>query len=97
MVRALPAADRRKPSGPGWTVRDRAARLLGDLLRPPAWEYDTLRDFPGVNGPVGRGGPISGNGGGVVVADGTLYVQFGYWPFYPSDRGFVLLAFRVAP
>ncbi|WP_062213461.1 maleylpyruvate isomerase family mycothiol-dependent enzyme [Streptomyces sp. NBRC 109706] len=31
MLRALPAADWRAPAVPGWTVRDLAAHLLGDL------------------------------------------------------------------
>jgi polyvinyl alcohol dehydrogenase (cytochrome) len=56
------------------------------------WEFDTVRDFQGVNGVVGRGRAISGNGGAVVV-DGMVYVQSGYYPFYPSDKGNVLLAF----
>jgi polyvinyl alcohol dehydrogenase (cytochrome) len=59
------------------------------------WEYDTVRDFDAVNGP-GRGSAVSGNGG-AVVADGMVYVQSGYYPFYPSpsDRGYVLLAFGL--
>lgn len=59
------------------------------------WQYDTLRDFDGVNGLPGRGGAVSGNGGGVVVADGTLFVRPGHWPVYPDsrERGLVLLAF----
>ncbi|MFL6120687.1 PQQ-binding-like beta-propeller repeat protein [Actinophytocola sp.] len=59
------------------------------------WEYDTVRDFDAVNGP-GRGSAISGNGG-AVVADGMVYVQSGYYPFYPSpsDKGYVLLAFGL--
>lgn len=58
------------------------------------WEYDTVRDFMGVNGVPGRGRAISGNGGAVVV-DGMLYVQSGYYPFYPTDKGHVLLAFGL--
>ncbi|MGW5644434.1 outer membrane protein assembly factor BamB family protein [Saccharopolyspora sp. NPDC003752] len=58
------------------------------------WEYDTVRDFVGANGLIGRGGSVSGNGG-AVVANGTLYVQAGYYPMYPSDHGNVLLAFDV--
>jgi polyvinyl alcohol dehydrogenase (cytochrome) len=59
------------------------------------WEYDTVRDFDAVNGP-GRGSAISGNGG-AVVANGMVYVQSGYYPFYPSpaDKGYVLLAFGL--
>ncbi|WP_285507156.1 PQQ-binding-like beta-propeller repeat protein [Actinokineospora sp. NBRC 105648] len=58
------------------------------------WEFDTIRDFPGVNGLTGTGSAISGNGG-AVVANGMLYVQSGYWPGYPSDHGNVLLAFGL--
>ncbi|WP_305784371.1 outer membrane protein assembly factor BamB family protein [Symbioplanes lichenis] len=58
------------------------------------WTYDTLREFPGVNGITGFGSAISGNGG-AVVAHGMLYVQAGYYPFYPSDHGPVLLAFGL--
>nr|WP_237773955.1 PQQ-binding-like beta-propeller repeat protein [Actinosynnema sp. ALI-1.44] len=58
------------------------------------WEFDTIRDFTGVNGLTGRGSAISGNGG-AVIAGGMLYVQSGYWPSYPSDHGNVLLAFGL--
>lgn len=58
------------------------------------WEFDAIRDFTGVNGPPGRGSGISGNGGAVIV-DGMLYVQAGYYPFYPTDKGTVLLAFGL--
>ncbi|ALG15381.1 PQQ-binding-like beta-propeller repeat protein [Kibdelosporangium phytohabitans] len=58
------------------------------------WEFDTIRDFAGVNGLTGRGSAISGNGG-AVIANGMLYVQAGYSPFYPSDHGNVLLAFGL--
>jgi polyvinyl alcohol dehydrogenase (cytochrome) len=56
------------------------------------WEFDTIREFAGVNGLTGFGSSISGNGG-AVVADGMLYVQAGYYPLYPSEHGNVLLAF----
>ncbi|MEV1115866.1 PQQ-binding-like beta-propeller repeat protein [Actinosynnema sp. NPDC049800] len=60
------------------------------------WTYDTIRDFTGVNGLPGRGGTISGGGGGAVVADGMVYVQAGYSPEYPNpDGGDVLLAFGL--
>lgn len=59
------------------------------------WQYDTIRDFAGVNGLTGRGSALSGNGG-AVVAGGMLYVQSGYYPFYPSAYGHVLLAFGLS-
>jgi polyvinyl alcohol dehydrogenase (cytochrome) len=59
------------------------------------WQYDTVRDFAGVNGLPGRGGALSG-GGGPVVAHGMVYAQSGYWlPEYPTDKGYVLLAFGL--
>jgi polyvinyl alcohol dehydrogenase (cytochrome) len=58
------------------------------------WQYDAIRDFDGVNGIPGRGLPISGNGG-AVVSNGMLYVQAGYYPYYSTGRGYVLLAFGL--
>ncbi|ALG07601.1 PQQ-binding-like beta-propeller repeat protein [Kibdelosporangium phytohabitans] len=58
------------------------------------WEYDTVRDFQGVNGLTGHGSAISGSGG-AVVSNGMLYIQSGYYPFYPSEHGNVLLAFGL--
>lgn len=57
------------------------------------WSFDTIADFPTVNGGTGRGGSISG-GGGAVVAHGMVYVLTGdmFTP-YPNDKGSVLLAF----
>jgi polyvinyl alcohol dehydrogenase (cytochrome) len=56
------------------------------------WTYDTIRDFRGVNGLLGRGSWLSGNGG-AVVAHGMLYVQSGYGGFPNEGKGQVLLAF----
>lgn len=58
------------------------------------WEFDTIREFRGVNDLIGFGSAISGNGG-AVVSNGMLYVQSGYYPMYPSERGNVLLAFGL--
>ncbi|WP_328603378.1 PQQ-binding-like beta-propeller repeat protein [Amycolatopsis sp. NBC_00345] len=59
------------------------------------WQFDAVRDFQGVNGVTGMGRAIGANGGAVVV-NGMLYVQAGYYPFYPSDgKGTVLLAFGL--
>nr|WP_042181053.1 PQQ-binding-like beta-propeller repeat protein [Kibdelosporangium sp. MJ126-NF4] len=58
------------------------------------WEYDTIRDFAGVNGLTGHGGALPG-AGGAVVANGMVYTHSGYYPFYPSERGAVLLAFGL--
>lgn len=58
------------------------------------FEFDALRDFAGVNGVPGRGSAISGNGG-AVISNGMVYVQAGYYPFYPTEKGTVLLAFSL--
>jgi polyvinyl alcohol dehydrogenase (cytochrome) len=56
------------------------------------WDFDTLREFPTVNGVPARGGSI--NGPGATVAGGMVFVSSGY-----SSIGFtpgnVLLAFSV--
>lgn len=57
------------------------------------WQYDTVRQFTGVNGDTGSGGSISGNGGS-VVSRGMLFVQSGYFSFY-GIPGRVLLAFGL--
>ncbi|MER5263918.1 PQQ-binding-like beta-propeller repeat protein [Actinosynnema sp. NPDC002837] len=59
------------------------------------WTFDTLQDFTGVNGLPGRGGSVSGSGGGAVVSGGMVYVQAGYWPTHPNPNGSVLLAFGL--
>ncbi|CCH31544.1 hypothetical protein BN6_42600 [Saccharothrix espanaensis DSM 44229] len=59
------------------------------------WTFDTVRDFATVNGLPGRGGAISGGGGGAVISHGMVYVQAGYWPTYPNPGGSVLLAFGL--
>ena len=57
------------------------------------WDFDTVRDFPTVNGIAGRGGAIDGPG--PVVAGGFVYVNSGYGAFGQMP-GNVLLAFSVA-
>lgn len=58
------------------------------------WQFDAVRDFAGVNGLTGHGVSISGNGG-AVVSNGMLYIQAGYYPFYPTEHGYALLAFGL--
>lgn len=58
------------------------------------WQYDTVREFNGVNGAAGHGESISGIGG-AVVADGMMYIQSGYYPLFASNEGTVLLAFGL--
>jgi polyvinyl alcohol dehydrogenase (cytochrome) len=73
---------------------DGKMRVYSSRTGAVLWEFDTIREFAGVNGRTGFGNAISGNGG-AVVAHGMLYVQAGYWPAYPSDHGNVLLAFGL--
>jgi polyvinyl alcohol dehydrogenase (cytochrome) len=56
------------------------------------WDFDTLRDFDGVNGPRGHGGSIDGPG--PVIANGMLYINSGYARF-GGMGGNVLLAFGL--
>jgi polyvinyl alcohol dehydrogenase (cytochrome) len=74
---------------------DGKMRVYSSATGAVLWEYDTIRDFAGVNGLTGRGSALSGNGG-AVVAGGMLYVQSGYYPFYPTAYGHVLLAFGLS-
>jgi len=57
------------------------------------WQYDTIREFTGVNHATGTGGAIAGHGG-AVVAHGMLYVRSGYFPWF-GITGRVLLAFGL--
>jgi polyvinyl alcohol dehydrogenase (cytochrome) len=56
------------------------------------WDFDTVRDFPTVNGVPAHGGAI--NGPGPTIATGMLYVNSGYGKFGEMP-GNVLLAFSV--
>jgi len=61
----------------------------GEIL----WQYDTVREFTGVNHVTGPGGAVAGHGG-AVVAHGMLYVQSGYYSWF-GITGRVLLAFGL--
>ena len=56
------------------------------------WDYDTVRDFPTVNGVSAHGGSL--NGPGPVVVGGMIYVNSGYIRFRGTP-GNVLLAFSI--
>jgi polyvinyl alcohol dehydrogenase (cytochrome) len=56
------------------------------------WDYDTAHDYQTVNGVAGKGGSL--NGGGPVIAAGTLLVNSGYGEF-GETKGNVLLAFSL--
>ncbi len=53
------------------------------------WDYDSVRDFQGVNGLAGSGGSI--NAAGATVSDGMVYQTSGYSMF--AMPGNVLMAF----
>lgn len=57
------------------------------------WSFDTIADFPTVDGGTARGGSLAG-GGGAMVSHGMVYVLTGdmFTP-YPNDKGYALLAF----
>jgi polyvinyl alcohol dehydrogenase (cytochrome) len=57
------------------------------------WQYDTIREYTGVNHATGSGGAIAGHGG-AVVAHGMLYVQSGNYTWF-GIPGRVLLAFGL--
>lgn len=59
----------------------------GDIV----WQYDTLRDFPTLNGIEGKGGSIESQS--VFAGAGMLFVGSGYGQFSQAP-GNVLLAFR---
>lgn len=73
---------------------DGKMRVYSSATGAVLWQYDTVRNFNGVNGLVGTGSSVSGNGG-AVVSNGMLFVQSGYYPFYPTTNGYVLLAFGL--
>ena len=54
------------------------------------WDFDTVRDFPTVNGVKAKGGSIDGPG--AVVVKGMVFVNSGYSRF-GGMPGNVLLAF----
>ena len=56
------------------------------------WDFDSIREYPTVNGVPGRGGSIDGPG--PVVAGGMLFMNSGY-PTNGGTPGNVLLALSV--
>jgi polyvinyl alcohol dehydrogenase (cytochrome) len=57
------------------------------------WDFDTLKEFPTVNGIKARGGSM--NGSGPVVAGGMVFLNAGYSRL-PVMAGNVLLAFSIS-
>ena len=56
------------------------------------WQFDTVREFDGVNGIKAKGGSMDGPG--PLVADGMLFVNSGY-DYFGEMAGNALLAFTV--
>ncbi len=56
------------------------------------WDYNTVRDFDGVNGLKGKGGAL--DGAAPVISNGMLFVNSGYGSFGQMS-GNVLLAFEI--
>jgi polyvinyl alcohol dehydrogenase (cytochrome) len=56
------------------------------------WDYDTLQDYPTVNGVKARGGSL--NAAGPTVVGGMLYVNSGYGAL-GGMPGNVLLVFSA--
>jgi polyvinyl alcohol dehydrogenase (cytochrome) len=86
------------PSGSPGLIYEGSAdgkfRIFSSRSGKELFEFDAIRDFQGVNGVPGRGSALSGNGG-AIVANGMVYVMAGYYPFYPTDKGTVMLAFGL--
>lgn len=86
------------PSGSPGLIYEGSAdgkfRIFSSRTGEILWTFDAVQDFQGVNGVPGRGSALSGNGG-AVIANGMVYVMAGYYPFYPTDKGVVMLAFGL--
>jgi polyvinyl alcohol dehydrogenase (cytochrome) len=61
----------------------------GEIL----WDFDTVKDYDGINGLKGKGGAL--DGAAPVVSNGMLFVNSGYGSFGQMP-GNVLLAFEIA-
>jgi len=72
----------------GW---DGVLRALSASDGRVVWQFDTLRDFPTVNGVAAKGGSMGS--AGPVVAGGMLFVPSGYVGVRNGVPGNVLLAF----
>ncbi len=73
---------------------DGVLRALSASDGKVVWQFDTVREFPTVNGVAAKGGSIGA--AGPVVAGGTLFVPSGYVGVSSSMPGNVLLAFTPA-
>ena len=74
----------------GW---DGVVRALAAGDGHVIWQYDTVHEFPTVNGVAAKGGSISVSG--PTVAGGTLFVGSGYVGVRNGMAGNALLAFSV--
>jgi len=74
----------------GW---DGVVRILSSRDGRVIWEYNTVRDFPTVNGVAAKGGSMGAPG--PVLAGGLLFVPSGYVGVRNGVPGNVLLVFGV--
>ena len=76
----------------GW---DGVLRALSASDGKVIWQFDTMREFPSVNGVAAKGGSMGAAGS--VVAGGMLFVPSGYVGVRNGVAGNVLLAFQAEP
>jgi len=74
---------------------DGVLRALSAATGEVVWQFDTLREFPTVNGVAAKGGSMGSAGS--VVAGGMLFVPSGYVGVRNGMPGNVLLAFAPQP
>lgn len=72
---------------------DGKMRIYNSSTGQIVWQYDTIRQYTGVNGLTASGGSIAGVGG-AVVSHGQLYVQSGFTTAW-GIPGHVLLCFGI--
>lgn len=72
---------------------DGVIRALAADTGRVVWEYDTVRDFPTVNGVTAKGGSLSVSG--PTIAAGMLFAGSGYVGVRNGMPGNVLLAFSL--
>jgi len=89
---AQPAAVTLIPGAVFSGSRDGHLRAYETTTGHVIWDFDTVRDFPTVNGVSARGGSI--DSGGPAVANGVVITNSGY-ALFGGMSGNVLLAFGV--
>ena len=75
-------------------ARDGMVRAVSSRTGQLLWEFDSQREFMTVNGVPARGG--SAASGGLIVANGMVFIGSGYPGFQNGQPGNVVLAFAPA-